>query len=244
VPDARRAPLLGPIRWESVHRAGGGMRPLATLDARDDERFRGLVARVLPQVEQRLGPCVLANRAARPDGPSMLSPWRPARHAWRASIHRNIQAGTPSTRVVVTDVRDCYASIRPEIVGRALVRAGAGVPDARAVVAYLRALGASGVRGLPVGPEPSAVLANAVLAELDEAAVDAGCRFLRWVDDLVMFAPNGDAARSALDRVGRAAGRAGLQLHPDKTRTFTDLREARSSLMDGSESGAPSACMA
>jgi hypothetical protein len=46
-----------------------------------------------------------------------------------------------------------------------------------------------------------------------------------------VFASGAAAARGALDGVGRAADRAGLQLHPDKTRIHTDRDEARWTLL-------------
>ena len=50
----------------------------------------------------------------------------------------------------------------------------------------LRRIARAGTPGLPIGPEPSAVLANAVLATADAAATHAGVRLLRWVDDVVL----------------------------------------------------------
>ena len=244
MPDIRCGPRLrGSIRWEIVRRAGGGTRLLARLDARDAAAFGGLVARVSNNVEQRLAPGVIANRCAVSQRQSMLAPWGPAWGTWRASIRTAIDDGA-WTHVAVTDVRDCYGSIRPDVVERSLERAGARAADAMAVGAYLRSLEQSGVRGLPVGPDPSAVLANVVLTELDDAAVEAGCAFVRWVDDLVVFAPAAAAARAALDDIGRAADRTGLRLHPGKTRTFSDRHEARSILLRRRASGGGSACMA
>jgi hypothetical protein len=245
VSDVGRAPRLhGPIGWDVVPASGGGTRSLARLDDRDASHFRNLVARVSSPVERRLGPGVLANRCALSRGPSMLAPWRPAWRTWQASIRSGVAAGAPWTHVVVTDVRECFGSIRPEIVERSLVSTGARADDAMAIGAYLRALAPSGVRGLPIGPEPSAVIANAVLAELDDAAVGAGCMVLRWVDDLVVFAPAASAARAALDDVERAAERVGLQLHVGKTRMFSDREQARSALLGRDASGGKSACMA
>jgi hypothetical protein len=120
----------------------------------------------------------------------------------------------------VADVRDCYGSISPETIASLLG------PDASHAVALLRHVHERGVRGLPIGPEPSAVLANAVLGEMDRAIRRTGIRHVRWVDDVVLWGARPDVRRAlcALDDV---TGRMGLSLHEGKTRRAVDIDEAR-----------------
>ncbi len=120
----------------------------------------------------------------------------------------------------VADVRDCYASISPETVD-ALIG-----PEAAHAVAFLRRLQERGVPGLPIGPGPSAVLANAVLAELDRAIRGTSARHVRWVDDVVLWGARANVRRAlvALDEV---TARMGLSLHDGKTRPLADVHEAR-----------------
>lgn len=87
------------------------------------------------------------------------------------------------------------------------------------------------------------MLANAVLAELDDAVALTGCRFLRWVDDVVVFAADGPMVRAAFDGLRRAADRVGLELNDGKTRMFTDLHEARTALVRSTPSRAGPSCM-
>src|SRR5205807_804496 len=103
--------------------------------------------------------------------------------------------------VVHADVRRCYPSITPGTVAGALEELGACGEDVRAVVALLDRFQEEGVSGLPVGPDPSAVLANAVLASVDRTLERLGCRHVRWVDDVWASARDADHARSALDRL-------------------------------------------
>jgi histidine ammonia-lyase len=72
-----------------------------------------------------------------------------------------------------------------------------------------------GVRGLPVGPDASAVLANVVLAPVDRTLADEGIEHLRWVDDIVVTAAD---PRAALSAIRRALERIGLRLNERKTR--------------------------
>ena len=75
--------------------------------------------------------------------------------------------------------------------------------------------------GLPVGPEPSAVVANAVLTPVDRALSDAGIRHLRWVDDLVLAAEDPGAA---LEVLRGSLATVGLRLNERKTRVVLDPR--------------------
>jgi hypothetical protein len=108
-------------------------------------------------------------------------------------------------------------------------------PEAADAVAVLRRFRDLGVRGLPVGPEPSAILANAVLVRLDDAIRGSGVRHLRWVDDVVLWGTAEDV-RSALYALRAVAGTVGLELHGDKTRILVDRDEAAAVLLGGRDS--------
>jgi hypothetical protein len=116
--------------------------------------------------------------------------------------------------VILADVRSCFVSITPAVVERRLRLLGCA-EDASSVRAVLERLSELGVRGLPVGPRASAVLANAVLARVDEEIAAAGALHLRWVDDLAVFPGDGDPER-VLDRVAEALHHLGLSLAAEK----------------------------
>jgi hypothetical protein len=189
------------------------------LDPADAAAYRAAVGPLVTRIERSLGAEVLAVRARRRDAGWTLAPWRPARAAWRGNLERAIHDATRGTRFAVADVRDCYASISPETIGALLG------PEAAQAVALLRRFRARGVHGLPVGPEPSAVLANAALSRLDRAIRSIGARHLRWVDDVVIWGPADEvpAAMAAMRAAGQAVG---LHLHRDKTRVLEDREEA------------------
>lgn len=218
--QARRAGSTGPpIRSDLVPKPGGGHRQLVHLDAGDSSRYEALVRPVAVAIESRQGPGVIANRLAFGAGPSMLSPWHPARRRWRAVMRR---LATRAPVIVTADVADCYGSVTAETVRRALRRCG--VDDVRAddLEAFLRSLEMRGVRGLPIGPEPSALLANAVLATGDRALLRLGLRPFRWVDDLVVACPNASVADLAIEALDEALRGEGLRLHGTKTARWLD----------------------
>lgn len=176
---------------------------LVRLDRSTDRAYRRAVASLGRWAEPRLEPGVIANRADL-RAPARVRPWRPARVRW----DRLTSAPGWWLRA---DVRDCYASIDDAVLRRALGHRG------EAVVEALRVSWDAGVRGLPVGPESSALVANWVLGSVDEAIREAGAIPLRWVDDWsvpVAGPPAADAARRSLER---ALGQLGLSTHAGKT---------------------------
>lgn len=185
-------------------------------------RYTRLVAAVSPAVDAALGRAVVANRvaAARVDPPELvLRPWRLERLAFA----RRLSALAARTScLVLADVRDFYPSVTPRTVGRSLL--GLGVPPASAgeIRRFLGRLAGLGVRGLPVGPDPSAVLANAVLSGLDRSLSGSGLEHLRWVDDVAIACSDRDDAARVLELVRAALAEVGLEPNERKTRIVVD----------------------
>ncbi|HEX9693477.1 MAG TPA: RNA-directed DNA polymerase [Actinomycetota bacterium] len=211
---------------------GGGVRWLSLLDHPTEARYAALVASVAPAIEASLGAEVVANRAAL-GTPSIGLPLRPWRPAWDAFLRSGQHLALAADAFVAADVRRCYPSIGPDLVGRTLRRLGCARNDVRGVTTTLEALGAAGVPGLPIGPNPSAVLANAVLAGADEALRAAGVRHLRWVDDVWIFAPGRPEAVAALGSLARWLEGQGLSLAPEKTRVLDRPHEIAAAVTGG-----------
>jgi len=164
-------------------------------------------------------PAAMANRASQDQaarGRLRLEPLGPARARWRREAGRLLATG-PGT-VVLADVRDCYRSIRGEVVVDALLRAGCRPEVVASLGRLLNRWESAGSPGLPVGPLPSAVLANAVLAPVDREIDDAGWGHVRWVDDLMVTARDRDAGAEILERLRACLARLGLRLAEEKCR--------------------------
>jgi hypothetical protein len=206
----------------------GGIRWLAELDPSFARAYERLVAVLAPEIERTLAPGVLANRVAFADptrGIVRLEPWRSARARFRRALANAVASGTP---VVLADVRDCYASIAPDVCAVALRRVGAPRHLIAGLARLLGELEAAGLPGLPVGPAPSAVLANAVLAGADRSLSAGGFAHLRWVDDFVAFASTRTEAERGLAVLRFALADLGLELCEAKTRLLTDQDEVAS----------------
>ncbi len=206
-----------------IAKAGGGIRTLTVLGPRDLRRYEAAVAAVVPAVERSLGEVAIANRARPVAAGLRLEPWSRARDRYRRKVAAAVTG--PFRVAFVGDVRDCYGSITHGEVARALRCIGAHEDDVEAVVETLRGFEERGVRGLPVGPPPSAVLANAVLAPVDRAvagAVDGPV--LRWVDDVVACATARQSVRRAAAIFERSLAELGLAPHEGKSSTIDEPR--------------------
>lgn len=195
-------------------------RHIHHLDPETLVRLHEATASVAPRVESLLAPQVIAERLADPanlsqDGSAWLSPWREARKRFE-TLRAELSRGNVLVR---TDVRDCYGSIEPALLGSSLAACDCDPSDTRVLVGILESLQRRGVRGLPVGPAASSVLANAVLLQADRSI--GNFPWLRWVDDFLLFLPDRRSALRALDRLADALGKIGLSLAPEKTSVGT-----------------------
>jgi hypothetical protein len=225
VDDARR-PLHSP-QFLLVPKRGGGERRLTVLHPLDDAAYRRVVAKLSCMLERVLGPEVAANRV-RSSVPFRLRSWRWERSAFEG--RRGVLAAR-SEVVVKTDVRECYPSIKPEVAEAAFV--GLGARAVRPLRRMLERFADAGVMGLPIGPDASAVVANAVLASVDEAARRSGAVHLRWVDDVWASCRDERQAAEVLDRIREALAVIGLSVNERKTRVM-DRAEALSFVTIGS----------
>ena len=211
------------VGFVSVRHAGG-VRVLTLLERATRDEYLALVAPAAPAIESSLTDRVVANRVAwsTPDPPELrLRPWHVERREFGMRLRR-LAASAPT--LVLTDVRRCYASIAPSTVARILGDLGVGSADA--IARFLARLERAGGRGLPIGPEASAVVANAVLARPDDALRSAGIRHLRWVDDVVMAARDEHDAWHAVGVLAGALAGLGLRLNAEKTRVVATPAEA------------------
>lgn len=201
-------------------RRHGSVRTLVILAPEDRRTYSALAASAAPGVEAALSERVVANRVAvsSEDPPAFaLRPWRVERRAFARALRELAEA---HRALVFADVARCYPSIQPVLVRDAL--RGIGCPGGEDVERFLARLQREGILGLPVGPEPSALFANAVLHVVDAAVETAGIAHLRWVDDLVLGVNEPPDAERALDTVRGALARLGLRTNERKTRIVVD----------------------
>lgn len=220
------------VEFTSVAKPGGGVRTLSLLRPGDAARYRSLSRPAAVRIEVTLSPGVMANRS----GPRLgLRPLRQARRDWQARVARSV-LGRERAVVVTSDVKDFYPSIGERTLSNVLRTCDVPEAEALALMAFLRGLWDEGVEGLPIGPEPSGILANGVLAAADRAARATGVSLIRWVDDVVLVADDHQQAQVALATWSAVVEQTGLHMNEAKTRTFMDRDEALTSLLPGAGS--------
>lgn len=124
------------------------------------------------------------------------------------------------SHVAETDITDFYHRIYAHRLEGALERAmGRGNSLAGAITRFRAALFQREThRGLPVGPAPSALLAEATIADVDDYLLSCGLKFLRFNDDYRFFCDSEGAARTALRLLAEFLwARHGLTLQASKT---------------------------
>ncbi len=166
-PPSRSDPA-GP-RFESIPKPGGGLRWLTRLDPADEAEYRDAVRPLAGRIERALGPEVFAIRTRPAPGGWRLDAMgtRPRRVAERRCAERS--ARRPGARRSPSPTSsDCYGSISPETIAQ---RSSGRRP--RTPSPSSGASTRAGVRGLPIGPDPSAILANAVLSRAGPRHPDA-----------------------------------------------------------------------
>jgi hypothetical protein len=193
----------------------GGWRRFAILSRRDVHTWNALAGRVARRLEPRLDQRVAANRAV-----VGTNGWRLESAA--GGLRRARVLAPRSGLLLRTDVKEFYSSITPPVLIEVLSDLGVSRDDSRLVGDMVDAWSESGYSGLPIGPPGSAVLANAVLVQVDHALDPLA--FVRWVDDYLIAVASEQAAADILHTMDEALSRVGLQRSAPKTELIEGIR--------------------
>ncbi len=201
-------------RWTSP---AGKRRFLTKLDHAEATLYRDVTEIAMPR---------------RPDAPRSFGSahprgrrsWHQERAAWRAEVRGALDG---AIAIEVCDVADCYPSIGAPAI-RMAARWASGDPEP--LLAFLERMHQGGAVGLPIGPDPSSTIADAVLAIADQRATTAGIAPIRWVDDVIFAGDREQVARAA--RAWRRTLRdLGLREHEGKRRSTSAEPEAVATIL-------------
>lgn len=98
--------------------------------------------------------------------------------------------------VIVADIIDFYNQIYTHRVGNLIEEAGKGTLDKQAKImeGFLFGLNKETSRGIPVGPAASIILAELIMADIDNKISTFTDDFVRYVDDIRIFFANREEA--------------------------------------------------
>jgi Reverse transcriptase (RNA-dependent DNA polymerase) len=124
------------------------------------------------------------------------------------------------------DITDFYSRLYQHKVRGALDACTVDSPKLQAhpqiIEQLLRNLTHDGLSyGIPIGPAASRPLAEAALIDIDDALLEIGADFIRYIDDFVIFASSREKVEWALRSLGGLLDkRQGLSLHAAKTKVL------------------------
>jgi hypothetical protein len=134
-----------------------------------------------------------------------------------------------------TDIKSYYPSVDIDRLQSVLKASRCLRPAAFLILKMLRQWQLrDGLRGLPIGPEVSAIIGNFFLHPLDRLLEANGYEHLRWSDDLFIFGPTITSCESSMSVLDAGLSDLRLTRSIEKTRPFDNVAEARRNLRDES----------
>lgn len=126
-----------------------------------------------------------------------------------------------SSTILYCDITDFYNQIYHHTLENQLIASKFPNQAIKWILALMESTTAGVSRGVPIGPHAIHILAEASLIPIDNSLRDHGLRFVRFVDDILVFCDSPEHARSAIYTVARTLDRQQrLTLQRHKTRVF------------------------
>ena len=194
-------------------------RNAAQLDPIDTLLLAGIMYEVGSLIEQKRSPPadkrVFSYRFAPAGEGTMYAP-----DQWDQFWEISIQRAKTRPIVLMVDITDFYNQISHHSIENQLQRCGVSNPAKKGIMNLLKASTASVSKGIPVGPHPTHLLAEASLIPIDDLLTQRGFEYCRYVDDIHVFCENEERAQVALFAIAGALDQYHkLTLNRSKTRT-------------------------
>ncbi|MDM2927869.1 RNA-directed DNA polymerase [Citrobacter sp. Cm046] len=106
-----------------------------------------------------------------------------------------------STHILYCDIADFYNQIYHHTVENQLISAGWPNQAIKWLISLLESTTAGVSRGVPVGPHPIHLIAEATLIPVDNSLNSAGYKFIRYADDILIFCKSEKKAKFALSNL-------------------------------------------
>jgi retron-type reverse transcriptase len=103
--------------------------------------------------------------------------------------------------VLCCDITDFYNQIYHHIIENQLAESNFPNQEIKWIDNLLKSTTASVSRGLPVGPHPIHLLAEAAMIPIDNSIKTQGFDFIRYVDDILIFCNSKQEAKTALAKI-------------------------------------------
>lgn len=121
--------------------------------------------------------------------------------AWNNFWKKASEISQQYSHILYCDIADFYNQIYHHTVENQLIASSFPNQAMRWVISLLESTTAGVSRGVPIGPHAVHLIAEATLIPIDNSLVSSGLRFIRYVDDIIVFCNSESEARSALSRI-------------------------------------------
>jgi hypothetical protein len=208
------------LRWLSV----AGPEELIVL--------RTAAGHIVRSTDPLLSPRVHSNRL---DRRYRCWRFRDYKKAWSRFITGGLSLldGRRHSAMYRTDVEGYYPSVEVERLQSLLQECGCLVPAAALILKVLQKWQLrDGLRGLPIGPEVSAVIGNFLLHPVDRSLEANGYAYLRWSDDILTFGRTVESCQGSMVLLDEVLSNLRLTRSVKKTLGFDNVYDARDNLRD------------
>ncbi|RVG50673.1 RNA-directed DNA polymerase [Sinorhizobium meliloti] len=106
-----------------------------------------------------------------------------------------------SGAVLYCDIADFYNQIYHHVLENQLIASGLPNQATKWIVSLVESTTAGVSRGVPIGPHAAHLLAEASLIPVDNSMASSGIDFIRYADDIIIFAKSEHEARRSLARL-------------------------------------------
>lgn len=161
--------------------------------------------------------------------------WQFRKKAWRKFIDRGVSLldGLRHSAMCRTDIESYYPTVDIERL-RSVLQESRCLESAALLI--LKVLGQwqlrDSLRGIPIGPEVSAIIGNFFLHPVDRLLEAKGYEHLRWSDDILIFGPTLARCQGSMAVLDEVLSDLHLTRSVKKTRDFDDIYKARANLKD------------
>lgn len=148
--------------------------------------------------------------------------------AWNAFWTKAYTLSQSHPIVLYCDIADFYNQVYHHEVENQLMHSGFPNQAVKWIVRLIESTTAGVSRGVPIGPHPIHLVAEAVLIPIDESFTATGLNFIRYADDYVIFCNDSKEAKAALAKVATILDRPQrlmLQRHKTKFYKAEDFKE-------------------
>lgn len=167
--------------------------------------------------------------------PTQLDGLYSSKTAWNDFWTAAANQAAKFSHILYCDIADFYNQVYHHTVENQLISAGLPNQAIKWIVSLLESTTAGVSRGVPVGPHPIHLIAEATLIPIDNSLKAAGVRFLRYADDIVIFCKSDREARTALSTIATVLDKQQrLTLQRHKTRFYepTDFRRVCAQMIE------------